>query len=248
MTHPKKKKIDDLQVLLIQTRTDDMKYHEQECFQEVTGMDSDQFRILDVWSGEVIDETWLDGVNAVIIGGSGAFLLSNPNENLPWLDDLQRFMRILVDRDIPTFASCFGFHLLALTFGGKVENVNMETGTFEILTNGNASKDPLFSNLPRAFYSIEGHNDSVTVLPDNFIHLAETSTNKFQAYKIKGKRIYATQFHPELDRSDLRTRLEYYREHYHEDDEVIEKIYNKSHETPESGRLLQLFLQKIVLA
>jgi GMP synthase (glutamine-hydrolysing) len=66
--------------------------------------------------------------------------------------------------------------------------------------------------LPATFDAFLGHKEAVHTLPRGAVLLASSATCPVQAFRL-GSRVYATQFHPELDNDGLVTRIEVYR-HY----------------------------------
>ena len=55
-----------------------------------------------------------------------------------------------------------------------------------------------------------GHKEAITELPAHAVALASSPSCPVQAFRV-GTRVYATQFHPELDLDGLKTRVEVYR-------------------------------------
>ena len=72
--------------------------------------------------------------------------------------------------------------------------------------------DPLFGVLPPRFDAFVGHKEAVSRLPEGAVLLAGSATCPVQAFRL-GRRVYATQFHPELDVEGLVHRLTIYRDH-----------------------------------
>jgi len=92
-----------------------------------------------------------------------------------------------------------------------------------------------------------GHEESVAKLPTDAILLAFSKRASHQAYKIKDKPIYCTQFHPELNVVDMEGRIKFYpeyiariRKHY------PEAISDGLKDTPQAEALLLKFV-KLVL-
>ena len=114
-----------------------------------------------------------------------------------------------------------------------------EVGTFGIEVTADGADDPLFSSLTAGFPAQLGHKDHATGLPSECIHLPGSERSPFQALRIEGTQIVATQFHPELDRAANLYRYQRYRDAYagsaaDNDDEVESGLT----ETPESTALL----------
>jgi GMP synthase (glutamine-hydrolysing) len=71
-------------------------------------------------------------------------------------------------------------------------------------------QDPLLSGLPAAFDAFTGHKEAISTLPRHAVLLATSPGCPVQAFRI-GSRVYATQFHPELDAAGLCTRIDVYK-------------------------------------
>jgi GMP synthase (glutamine-hydrolysing) len=153
-----------------------------------------------------------DGVDAVLVGGSGRYGI---RDETPWMQGFVDLLGELAATQTPTFASCFGFQGLVMAMGGLVEAVpsSSEVGSFELQVTSDAADDPLFEGLPDRFWAQMGHKDSATSFPAEAVHLARSQRCTYQAMRV-GTKVYATQFHPELSESDNRLRYERYYEEY----------------------------------
>jgi GMP synthase (glutamine-hydrolysing) len=60
------------------------------------------------------------------------------------------------------------------------------------------------------FGSYVGHKEAIRSLPPHAVVLATSPRCPVQAFRV-GTRVYATQFHPELDLAGLATRIETYK-------------------------------------
>jgi GMP synthase (glutamine-hydrolysing) len=58
-------------------------------------------------------------------------------------------------------------------------------------------KHPLFDGLPSDLVVSESHRQELTKVPDEFQHLAQSTTSKIEAMVHRSKPIYGVQFHPE---------------------------------------------------
>jgi len=147
----------------------------------------------------------------------------------------------VIPQRLPTFASCFGFQAIVRAGGGEVvrDPSRAEVGTFDISVTPAGAADSLFSDLSRGFPAQLGHKDHATGLPSGCTHLAGSERSPFQALRIDGTQIVATQFHPELDRAANLYRYQRYRDAYagsaaDDDSEVVDGLL----ETPEATALL----------
>lgn len=238
----------DLRVLLIQARSAPrMIEQEQECFSERCRLPRDRFRILNVVQGDVPSKAHLDGVDAVIIGGAGAYSAA---EDYDWTPALLDFVRCLVDREMPLFGSCWGHQVIARALGGRVEYAPDESelgcGTVSLTEAG--LKDPLFHRFPAEFHANMGHHDRVVELPSEAVELARNDI-PYQAFRLKGLPIYGTQFHSELDAERERERILVYRKHYRDalpDEETVQYVLDDLADTTEVDHLLYDFLTTFV--
>lgn len=154
------------------------------------------------------------GKDAVIFGGSGDFDLDGGRDDH---DPAKRTSQVILERitplveyllatDSPTLGVCYGHQLIAEIMGGNVthDHSQMKLGSHDVVHFGD---DPLFKDIPEVFTAQYGHKDSVTTLPKAATLIAKGDTCEYSALRY-GKRIYTTQFHPELTAEDFRDRLE----------------------------------------
>lgn len=234
-------------ILLLQARDagDAMLEHELDCFVERCGIDRGRFRPLNL-AAEPIDPTALRDVDAVMIGGSGDYSLARGGFH--WHADYLELMRAVIRRDVPTFASCFGFQAIVQALGGRVvrDPNSAEVGTFPITLTEQGQDDPTFRSFDTVFDAQLGHNDSVRDLPDELIRLAFSERCAVQAIRVVGHDIVATQFHPELTMQENMVRYMRYLHAYEPDltekeaREVARSIHRPS---PAASGLLRAFVQ-----
>lgn len=157
-------------------------------------------------------EALCDGVDAVLVGGSGEFSIY---DDAPWIPTFIDAVGTLAEAEFPMFASCFGFQALIVALGHPVERdePNAEVGTFELELTEAAAEDPLFGPLPQQFTAQLGHKDRALSFPADAVLLARSERCPYQAMRV-GTKVYATQFHPELTFLDNRQRFERYFKEY----------------------------------
>ena len=145
----------------------------------------------------------------VLIGGSGDYSVPKGG---PWLAGALDTMRELHTLSKPTFASCWGFQAIAAALGGHVvaDDQRAEIGTLPLHLTQAGQQDPIFETLGTPFLAHMGHHDTVDRLPPDAVCLARTDLVHNHAFCIEGKPIYCTQFHPELEVSDMMARLDIY--------------------------------------
>ena len=238
-----------LPALLIQARVpgDPILEHELQCFLGQSDLDPAHLQTLNLpeVSTAQANEA-LEAAQVVFVGGSGDF--SVVTGGFPWHDLLLELMNRVVERKIPTLASCFGFQALVQAFGGELaqDPDRAELGTFPIILTPQGQDDPLFGTLPPQFDAQLGHNDSVIHLPDCLTPLASSQRCPVQAIAHKSAPLWATQFHPELTDRDNITRYLRYIEAYKKPEDSMDQARRHAHRihrpSPVANALLARFL------
>jgi GMP synthase (glutamine-hydrolysing) len=99
--------------------------------------------------------------------------------------------------DFPILGICAGHQFMARHFGGYVKPSTIpEFGQVEMTL---IKDDALFEGVLKKSIVWESHNDEVTVLPQDFVNIAESENCKIQAMRHKNKQFYGLQFHPEVE-------------------------------------------------
>lgn len=235
-------------LLLLQARLDEdpMRLHELYCFCEQTGLPPEAFVTFNIVT-ETPKASTLDGVDAVMVGGSGDF--SFVKNELAFRRPMFDMIQDVIDKRVPMFASCFGFQAIVETLGGKLGRMegDGEVGTYTVELTEHAATDPVFDHLPESFYAQLGHLDEAVELPDSCINLAQSEKTRHQALRVKNAPVVATQFHPELSRKANLERYIHYMSHYKRPgvslEEAIQKAEEEYFESPESSSLISKFLQ-----
>lgn len=157
----------------------------------------------------------LNDWSGIILGG-GPFQASDPEETksatqLRVEADLATLLDDVVPRDFPFLGACYGIGTLGQHQGAVVDRRYGEPlgGTFIELTD-EGRKDPLLQVAGSPFGAYLGHKEAIHTLPAHAVSLASSRTCPVQAFRV-GSRVYATQFHPELDLAGLATRIEIYK-------------------------------------
>lgn len=200
--------------MLLQARNagDPVREEEQLAFAERLNVPISQIHAVDILSEE-LHPSRLSEVSALLVGGAGEYSVCEP---VPGVSRMIEFLGHAVDRSVPTFGSCFGFQSLVMALGGEVirDEEAAEVGSTMIELLDSAEGDPLFGSLPQYFVAQQGHKDRASRLPSQAVCFAKSEKAPYQALKITGKPIYATQFHPELTGASNRQRFERYLDHY----------------------------------
>lgn len=127
------------------------------------------------------------GLRGIILSGSPSSIYEKGALPLP---------PFLLKGEVPILGICYGFHLLAQAFGGKVVRaVRREYGRarLEIKERGK-----LLKGVRDGSQAWMSHGDSLTSLPLGFEILASTPNAPYAAIEAKEKGIYGVQFHLEV--------------------------------------------------
>ncbi len=248
-----------MKILLVQIRKDAMAEHEYLAILEKAQISREHLIAWNIFES-LVPPAPMHEFDGMILGGSGAYCVSEwtiPHE----LEAIECAIHEMRSLHKPILGICFGHQLLAHALGGIVEmdRARQETGTYEIFCTDAAADDEIFSQLPATFLAQEGHKDHVMTLPPGAVRLAATPTSENQAFVMPGEHIYGVQFHPELSKHDVATRLEYYRNEYARH-HVIETsdagsagagrddfsdIVERTQETPDAPRVIFEFVKGV---
>lgn len=101
---------------------------------------------------------------------------------------------------VPVLGICYGCQLMAYTLGGKVSScVTSEYGKTETIYDNSSL---LFKELPEKAISWMSHTDFVSEIPEGFKVTAHTADCPVAAYENAEKKLYAVQFHPEVNHTE----------------------------------------------
>lgn len=106
----------------------------------------------------------------------------------------------LFELGIPILGICYGMHLMAYTLGGKVKACDVsEYGA--INTSYDDADCALFDGLNLNAVTLMSHGDRVHAMPKGFKAAAHTNDCPIAAMYNESKKLYAVQFHPEVERT-----------------------------------------------
>lgn len=222
-----------------------MRQQEIRCFSRSFRCAPEQIAVYDLLSG-VPTLAQLARVDVVLLGGSGDYSVAEGGD---WLPAALEAMQELHETNKPTFASCWGFQAMARAMGGEVvtDRSRAEVGSAWLELTPEGAADPVFGPLGTPFPVQIGHQDIVTRLPSGATLLASSPIVENQAFRFDGKPIYATQFHPELDKADLIARLTTYPEYLPMAGvQSLEELERITPDTSDTEALLRRFLALVL--
>jgi len=131
----------------------------------------------------------------VILTGSSA-LLSKPRTR----ELFQPEMDLVRKAKFPILGICYGHQIIGSAFGAPMRDLGQMLRRFEKVSI--VRKHPLFDGLPSDLVVAESHRQELTRVPDEFHHLAQSTTSKVEAIVHQSKPVYGVQFHPERSNDD----------------------------------------------
>jgi len=101
---------------------------------------------------------------------------------------------------IPILGICYGAQIVAKEFSGHVSAAKVsEYGKTEIEFD---TDSVLFKGLPQTGVTWMSHNDYISKIPEGYKRIAYSKTCPFAGMENKAAKIYAVQFHPEVNHTD----------------------------------------------
>jgi GMP synthase (glutamine-hydrolysing) len=110
---------------------------------------------------------------------------------------------------IPVLGICYGMQWITHTLGGTVERADRrEYGRAQLSVDDSKEQggSHLFRGVPASLRVWNSHGDHVRTLPEGFRTIARTE-NAIAAVEHKEKKIYAVEFHPEVNHTERGTDL-----------------------------------------
>lgn len=238
----------DLKILLLQIRDDAIvRKEELESFAKYSKLELEQFTVLNVFDTPNFNEDVLDGYDALYVGGASEANVLEP-KRYKFVNDCISLINHAGESGVPTFASCFGFQLAVLAFGGTIlsKDEDYEMGSIPITLTNLAEIDPVFKGTSDEFPALSIHRQYASELPSNLDLLAYTN-QCLHSFKLRNKPLWAFQFHPEVDRATVFKRLAIYKDAYTDSEDQFQKVLDSLVETPESHNLMLNFVDRVLL-
>ena len=238
----------DLKILLLQIRDNhNVRIEEHKSFANFSKLGLHQIEILNVFDTPSFKTNLLDSFDALYVGGASEASVLEP-EKYPFINNCIELLGYAAEISKPTFASCFGFQLAVLAFGGVILNKDKgyEMGTVKISLANKAKSDLVYQGIEDRFPAVSVHRQYASTIPEPLEALAFTE-QCIHSFKYKNKPLWAFQFHPEVDRNTLVKRLTIFSRHYTANAEHLKEVLGSAVETPESNILLGNFVERVLL-
>ena len=127
----------------------------------------------------------------------GIILTGGPNS--VYTEDAVTCSPEIFNLGIPVLGICYGSQLMAHLLGGKVETApTSEYGKTEVTLNEAGKSSKLFEGVREKSICWMSHTDYIAKAPEGFTVTAFTPVCPVAAMENAERRLYATQFHPEV--------------------------------------------------
>ncbi len=124
----------------------------------------------------------------------GIIFTGGPNS--VYAEESPRYTKEIFELGIPILGICYGSQLMAYLLGGKVETAPVsEYGKTEVAVDCSSS---LFGDVSGSTICWMSHTDYISAAPEGFRVTATTPVCPVAAMEMPEKKLYATQFHPEV--------------------------------------------------
>ena len=114
--------------------------------------------------------------------------------------DAPRVDPAIYEMGVPVLGFCYGHQITAVTLGGKV--FHPEVGEYGHAEIERAADSALFNNTSLKQTVWMSHFDAVCDVPEGFVVTAKTKVCPVAAMENAEKKIYTTQFHPEVKHTE----------------------------------------------
>ena len=115
--------------------------------------------------------------------------------------DAPRVDPAIYEMGVPVLGFCYGHQITAVTLGGKV--FHPEVGEYGHAEIERAPESALFNSTPLKQTVWMSHFDAVCDVPEGFVVTAKTDVCPVAAMENVEKKIYTTQFHPEVKHTEF---------------------------------------------
>lgn len=124
----------------------------------------------------------------------GIIFTGGPNS--VYAEESPRCGKEILELGIPVLGICYGSQLMAYLLGGSVETAPVsEYGKTEVEVDNNSV---IFSDVSKNTIAWMSHTDYIAKAPEGFAVTATTPVCPVAAMECPEKKLYATQFHPEV--------------------------------------------------
>ena len=134
--------------------------------------------------------------------------------------------------------------MMELNGSSHIHEDNYEMGTYPMKLTHAAANDPVFKGIPDNFMAVSVHQERCIKMPKEVELLASTDLCP-HAFRVKNKDFWGFQFHPELNKENLISRLAAYQEQYTDDSNHYNSVINALSDTDDAQQLVKNFVSYV---
>ena len=179
----------------------------------------------------------LDPVSGIIVGGC-SLNVTNPERDA-WHKRIDDILSATVESGKPVFFVCFGISWLVDHLGGEVGRTHPEPSG---PTTVNVVAEDELAGPNGTFTALTGHTENPVRVPDSLTVVATGPDGLVQMVRY-GDRVWATQFHAEMDADAMRTRMDFFHDYGYFPAEEYARIVADlpNHDVSRANGLLRTF-------
>ena len=179
----------------------------------------------------------LDPVSGIIVGGC-SLNVTNPERDA-WHRHIDDILSATVESGKPVFFVCFGISWLVDHLGGEVGRTHPEPSG---PTTVNVVTEDALAGPSGTFTALTGHTENPVSVPDSLTVVATGPDGLVQMVRYTD-RVWATQFHAEMDADAMRTRMDFFHDYGYFPAEEYARIVADlpNHDVSRANGLLRTF-------
>lgn len=179
----------------------------------------------------------LDPVSGIIVGGC-SLNVTNPERDA-WHKRIDAILSTTVESGKPVFFVCFGISWLVDHLGGEVGRTHPEPSG---PTTVNVVAEDALAGPSGTFTALTGHTENPVRVPDSLTVVATGPDGMVQMVRYTD-RVWATQFHAEMDADAMRTRMDFFHDYGYFPAEEYARIVADlpNHDVSRANGLLRTF-------
>lgn len=199
------------QILLVSLRSgelaDQIAAAEERDFLQATRLDPADLTHINIDSTSVTAGD-LSAYDGILVGGCSLNITNDTWD--AWQLHVHAELERICDSGVPVFLVCYGNSWLVHRHGGVIGHSHAENSGETVVELTEAGRqDPLCAGLPDSFTSLTGHTENVEKFGPGIELLATGPTCPVQFIRV-GDRVWATQFHADMDAVAMRSRMDFY--------------------------------------
>ena len=179
----------------------------------------------------------LDPVSGIIVGGC-SLNVTNPERDA-WHKRIDDILSATVESGKPVFFVCFGISWLVDHLGGEIGRTHPEPSG---PTTVNVVAEDALAGPSGTFTALTGHTENPVRVPDSVSVVATGPDGMVQMVRYTD-RVWATQFHAEMDADAMRTRMDFFHDYGYFPAEEYARIVADlpNHDVSRANGLLRTF-------